>query len=71
MLWMKGGGWPFQSDPRTARELVTSQYGFTQVGEGKVSSQPVAWLVAVWVETPALRAGCSCHSHLVFPSPLT
>lgn len=35
MLWMKGGGWPFQSNPSIAKELLTFQYGdFIKVGEG-------------------------------------
>lgn len=46
MLWMKGGGWPFQSNPSIAKELLPFQYGDgIKVGEGE---QPVSSLLIGW-----------------------
>lgn len=47
MQWMKGGGWPFQSNSSIAKELVTFQYGDFYEGWGgetvSVSNLLIGW----------------------------
>lgn len=68
---MKGGGWPFQSDPSIATELVTFQCGEAMRGEGEsLCFQPVDWLVkkAICRKSPILHAyGSSSLFHLDLP----
>lgn len=61
MQWMKGGGWPFQSNPSIAKELVTFQYGdFIKVGEEKQSHFPT---LLIGVKKAICRKSLILHAY--------
>ncbi|TEA29392.1 hypothetical protein DBR06_SOUSAS8610077 [Sousa chinensis] len=59
VLWMKGGGWPFQSNPSIAKELLTFQYGDFIKPSG----------VILYCECDQLSQGLPCWERLVLVSP--